>query len=140
MKDYIAYVDNAKEADDIAVDDKQQVELEQEDADEHCRSDRRLLASPGSEGVIMQDYGQSSRSKSTKLQNKNSEFDSHRQDMLDLGGLPQIPTKKISKDVLDAISPKSMSSSVLNKQSFQNEVNESQKRVKSPAANNRKDN
>ena len=60
--------------------------------------------------------------------------------MLELGGLPQIPTKKISKDVLDAISPKSMSSSVLNKQSFQNEVNESQKRFKSPAANNRKDN
>ena len=78
MKDYIAYVDNAKEADDIAVDDKQQVELEQEDAEDHCRSDRRLLGSPGSDGVIMQDYGQSSRSKSTKLQNKNSEFDSHR--------------------------------------------------------------
>ena len=78
MKDYIAYVDNAKEADDIAVDDKQQVELEQEDAEDHCKSDRRLLGSPGSDGVIMQDYGQSSRSKSTKLQNKNSEFDSHR--------------------------------------------------------------
>ena len=80
MKEYMSYIDKAGQEDEIVVDEKKQqaVDGDEDWVDDHqivsnLESNRRLLNSQPEtvmpNGVVMQDYGQSNYSKSTRQGN-----------------------------------------------------------------------